>query len=178
MGRDLRMVPKGWEHPRYTVYDAPFSTLVGQYRPCHDSTLEEAQAKWDREREQWKQGVHRDQIEFADVVSKFGRTYVEWAGERPTGEYDTYRPAFESEPNHYQIYENVTEGTPVSPIFESREELIEHLVTVGTWYDGPYTMKAAQNIVNNGYNPTMRYQRDDGLEGPDGQQIEIYRRER
>ncbi len=34
-----------------------------------------------------------------------------------------YRPAFESEPTHYQLYETVTEGTPMSPVFETKEEL-------------------------------------------------------
>lgn len=38
----------------------------------------------------------------------------------------------ETEKTCYQIYENVTEGTPVSPIFDSKEEMEKWLISKGT----------------------------------------------
>jgi hypothetical protein len=33
----------------------------------------------------------------------------------------------------YQVYETITEGTPISPVFESRESLIAFLVREWVW---------------------------------------------
>ena len=39
MGREIRNVPEGWEHPRYSAADAPNPTTVGAYRPQFEQTL-------------------------------------------------------------------------------------------------------------------------------------------
>ena len=59
-----------------------------------------------------------------------GVLYEEWGDQRPNPQY--HRPAFQEEPTWYQVYENVTEGTPVTPSMPSLEDLEEHLVSSGT----------------------------------------------
>lgn len=46
MGREIRKVVPGWEHPRYTEEDAPRSDRVGDYRPLYDQDYESAANEW------------------------------------------------------------------------------------------------------------------------------------
>ncbi|MGE0830823.1 MAG: hypothetical protein AB7O04_15925, partial [Hyphomonadaceae bacterium] len=71
-----------------------------------------------------------------------------------------YRPWADDEATWFQIWETVSEGTPVTPPFETREELIEYLVEHGDFWDqkrgdGPYGRKAAEAIVSGAYAPSM-----------------------
>ncbi len=62
-----------------------------------------------------------DQDEF---VGLHDQTYEESLAEEDYGQKpEWFREAFTSEPTHYQLYETVTEGTPMSPVFETKEEL-------------------------------------------------------
>lgn len=65
-----------------------------------------------------------------------------------------YRPAWtDAERNGYQLYETVTEGTPLTPSFETPAQLINWLVTIG---DGRVvlTRPQAEAIVREGWVPT------------------------
>jgi hypothetical protein len=92
MGREVRRVPSGWEHPK----DAS-----GTYTPldCPPWTAEDA--------------------------------------------------------THFQLYETVTEGTPLSPVFATTAELVEHLVTHGDGWDRPVSRAAAEAFVRTGWVPSM-----------------------
>jgi hypothetical protein len=64
------------------------------------------------------------------------------------------------ERTHYQLYEEVTEGTPVTPHFETKGELIEWLVTHGEDYgdgttSGGWSRQAAEQIVNDEWAPSL-----------------------
>ena len=56
----------------------------------------------------------------------------------------------------WQVWENVSEGSPVSPVFATKEALIEHLTIFGTdRYSGrPLSQKAAENFVGQGWAPS------------------------
>jgi len=60
-----------------------------------------------------------------------------------------YRPSWDEESaTWYQMYETVSEGTPLTPPFESQDELIFHLVNHGCfWYKKPWSIEAATNFV-------------------------------
>lgn len=49
----------------------------------------------------------------------------------PPPDPDRHRPAFGAEATWYQVYETVTEGTPVTPPFETLAELVDWLVEKG-----------------------------------------------
>jgi len=77
--------------------------------PLYDQTYSEAFEEWEAER-----------LEF-EADPEPGYSFEEWHGSSPDPEY--YRPEWSEEPSHYQIYEDVTEGTPASPVFASLEEM-------------------------------------------------------
>jgi hypothetical protein len=49
----------------------------------------------------------------------------------------------------YQLYENVSEGSPVSPVFETREALSQWLFEQG------WSQQAAQFLLANGHGPSF-----------------------
>jgi hypothetical protein len=75
----------------------------------------------------------------------------------------------EEEKTHYQMYENVTEGTPISPVFETPEELATWLVESGA--DSGAGRRATYEqwlrVCKGGFAPTFIM-----TTGPDGCKIE------
>ena len=60
----------------------------------------------------------------------------------------------------FQVYETVSEGTPVSPPFATREELVEYLVKNGDFWaqyrgEGGYSRKAAEAFVKDEWAPSL-----------------------
>lgn len=50
------------------------------------------------------------------------------------------------------LYETISEGTPVTPVFATADELVEHLATVGQdWDQEPLRREAAEAIVRTGH---------------------------
>lgn len=123
MGREIRRVPPGWEHPRYTKDDAPRSNCVGEYRPLFDKDYETAATTWLNDCIAWSKGEHPNQKTYKSSADN--KYYWEWAGAPPESE--EYRPKFDAEPTWYQVYETVTEGTPTTPPFATVEELACYL---------------------------------------------------
>lgn len=152
MCREIRRVPPHWEHPRYTREDAPRPSLVGDYRPCHDQDYKTASLEWKEGFKQWEAGTHPE-------FGKWRATEF-WEYAYPPDKY-ACRPAFTEMPTWYQVYETVSEGTPVTPAFETQEKLYLHLVTVGDdWAvnrgTGPFSRDAANAFVfEGGYAPSM-----------------------
>lgn len=114
MGREVRRVPADWQHPK---------NEQGRFIPLFDGRDYESRAKeWDDESAKWTRG------EFPDYASEENRklSYEEWNGPRPKAE--DYMPNWpESERTHYMMYEDTSEGTPISPSFATPEELAHWL---------------------------------------------------
>lgn len=65
---------------------------------------------------------------------------------------DDYMPDFgNTEELGWCLYETVSEGTPITPVFETKEGLVDHLATVGTWWGEPWRREAAETLVAQGY---------------------------
>jgi hypothetical protein len=108
MGREVRKVPKDWNHPKKENSD--------RYQPMFDEDFESACIEWDQGYEKWKLEPKQENC-----------TYWEWAGGPPDREY--YRPKWTGEEmTHFMMYETTSEGTPISPAFETPEELAKWLV--------------------------------------------------
>ena len=113
MGREVRMVPKDWEHPKRES---------GDFIALHDSDFIACTDDWNKECARWNAG------EYPDYVSEDSKkmSYEEWAGGKP--EEEDYMPTFpEGTATHCMMYETTTEGTPISPAFESPEQLARWL---------------------------------------------------
>lgn len=156
MGREIRMVPPNWEHPRWTADDTSDRHRIGKIRPTYDQDYESAAKEWLAELAAFK-------------PTEYANYYWEWAGGPP--DETAYRPAFTEEPTWFQVYETVSEGTPVTPPFATQDELIDYLVNVGemagTQYARKFSRESATKFVKgSGYAPSMIV-----MHGPEGTTI-------
>ncbi|TIW20139.1 MAG: hypothetical protein E5V63_32185 [Mesorhizobium sp.] len=153
MGREVRMVPASWEHPKYTKEDAPGPYAVGRYRPMLGASFAEACRQWEEEDlPEWIEGerlwreegltksTYRGIRTIAQTVAdaeEYRRpenpTYEWWAGERPKKpQIEDYMPDWpDAERTHFMMYEDTSEGTPISPAFATPEELARWLADNG-----------------------------------------------
>lgn len=110
MGREVRRVPADWQHPR---------DESGYHIPLFDGYTKRVE-RWDREKAEWDAGTRPAYGE------GFAGTYEEWDGPRP--EQADYMPDWPAEERtHWQLYENTTEGTPLSPVMATPEDLARWL---------------------------------------------------
>jgi hypothetical protein len=73
-----------------------------------------------------------------------GYTYRDAAHEAAAEEWEpTDPPTGEG----WQVWETVSEGSPITPVFSSAADLIDHLVNVGAW-DKQWSREAAEAFVN------------------------------
>lgn len=132
MGREIRRVPKGWQHP---------TNREGYYQPLYDMEYEAAARQWFKDLQAFL-AEHPD----GKIRYETGEEYWfwDWHGNPPDQEY--YRPAWtDEERTCYQMYENVTEGTPISPVFETESEMRAWLIEQG------YSEKATDTFIKQGY---------------------------
>lgn len=144
MGREVRRVPANWEHPK---------NPYGEYQPMFDDSFQGAAKKWLEECTLWASGEHQDQADGRCADYKY---YWEWAGNPPDPEY--YMPEFAPEERtHYMMYEDTSEGTPISPAFATPEELARWLADNGASSFGSSTAsyEAWLNIAKGGWAPSM-----------------------
>lgn len=149
MGREVRMVPADWEHPKDST---------GHHVPLHGRDCEAAQREWDKGLALWCRGL-RDNYgggqeahgERADIYG-----WVQWTGGRPATE--DYMPAWPREMRtHLMMYEDTSEGTPISPAFATPEELARWLADNGASSFGDMTATYEQwlSVAHGGWAPSM-----------------------
>lgn len=154
MGRELRMVPADWEHPRNDA---------GRHIPLLDRSYSEDLVRWrDVELPEWLAGQRLWEDEYK-IVAYDGSvrsvydmmvdrhldcqyipdnpTYKWWAGDKPEAPKPSdYMPAWtEDQCTHYMMYEDTSEGTPISPAFSTAEELAWWLAATGASAFGAMT---------------------------------------
>ena len=121
MSRSARRVSPDWVHPR---------DRCGHYVPLRNG-LQYAQdlREWDQNAAKWKEGLRRrdGSTEWVPIDAEDrGKSYDEFE-ERPDP--SDYMPEWPPDKcTHWQMYESVTEGTPISPVCGSPEELANWLV--------------------------------------------------
>jgi len=111
MGREVRRVPKGWKHPMEN----------GKYKPLLGRSYSDEAA------------------DFLSMANKQGlQEAVDYYGRAP--DVNDYMPEWpESERTHLMMYEDTSEGTPISPAFETPEELARWLADNGASAFGSMT---------------------------------------
>ncbi len=147
MGREIRRVPKGWEHPK---------DERGHYRPLMDQSYEDAAQEWLRELADWEADKDGER---SRVVAEYGdekRYWWDWSDKPPDKEY--YRPAWPPESaTCYQVYETVSEGTPMSPVFETEDALLQWLLGQG------HSELSARAFIGFGWAPSLLIDTSRGL---------------
>lgn len=149
MGREVRMVPKDWQHPK----DQRFTGEQSRYLALYEgSWYADRLSDWEEESAKWARGEYPD---YVDDESK-NLTYEEWGGEKPDPA--DYMPNWpESERTHYMMYEDTSEGTPISPAFETPEELARWLADTGASSFGNSTATYEQwlKVCKGGWAPDL-----------------------
>jgi len=110
MGREIRKIPKGWEHPKEEdgVY-----TVLHEYED-HECNCNQCD-------------INDEDYYMPPVIGKHG----------------------------YALYENVSEGTPITPTFETKEELADYLVEEGDFLGNNWNRESAKKMTETGYAPSM-----------------------
>lgn len=155
MGREIRKVTPDWEHPMQDCQHSPWKGGCDEskrnngkcYRPLYDNDYETAC-------EQWYAGL-------ADFKpGKYARWYHEEGGPPDEESYRSQKWSAD-EATHFQVYETVSEGTPVTPHFATKAELIDYLVANGDFWDqmrggkGGWSRAAAERFVENEWAPSL-----------------------
>jgi hypothetical protein len=154
MSREVRMIPAGWEHPRFTVENAPFPAAIGKYIPLESGDVAAEIAEWDMKAAKWAEGLRFDfgNEKFIPIEEENRHlTYAEWAEDRPDPA--RYMPQWKPEEcNLFALYETTSEGTPKTPGFPTLESLADYLVANNITYFADYTCSWAEwmKILNDG----------------------------
>ncbi|MEY5098408.1 MAG: hypothetical protein RJA36_1127 [Pseudomonadota bacterium] len=122
MGREVRRVPTDWQHPKH--WTGGLRGPEERYKPLFPGErYQPAVDEWDDECAKWKAGWRPDHCDSAEHRAM---CYEQWAGQRPHR--DDYMPNWPAEQRtHLMMYEDTSEGTPISPAFETPEELARWL---------------------------------------------------
>lgn len=143
MGREVRRVPEGWEHPK---------DERGHYQSLIDESFGEVAREWKAGFAAWERGERPD---YCDGESK-KLEFWEWHGEPPDRKY--YRPEWvEADRTCFQLYETVSEGTPLSPVFPTQEALARWLAKNGDpWNPGRgFSYEGALRFVKAAWAPSL-----------------------
>jgi hypothetical protein len=131
MGREIRKVPPNWQPPKIERPNHRRGQMEERDQPMFDRAFAPAMREWIAEWEKWERGERPD---YCDDEASRSLPYWKWEGGPPDPEY--YRPDWKPEEmTWFQLYETVSEGTPVTPAFATREELVEYLVANGDYWD-------------------------------------------
>ncbi|KQP52978.1 hypothetical protein ASF34_00985 [Methylobacterium sp. Leaf106] len=103
------------------------------YVALHDQTYAEALAEWEADKARWDAG---ERPEYASEETTFEGYY----GKQPDPK--RYRPFSNEEATWFQLWETVSEGTPVSPPFATLEELAAYLAEWGDFWDQSRAVRA------------------------------------
>jgi hypothetical protein len=158
MSREVRRVPADWQHPKRSN---------GRYVPLLGGSYSAEVARWDHEAEQWEKGFRLDwstDNEFIPKTADHRGTYAEWSGPRPVE--SEYMPDWtDAERTHFQMYQTTSEGTPISPVMESPEELARWLVDnkASAFADIPATYEQWLATIKAGWAPSAAVVSDAGL---------------
>ena len=173
MGREIRRVIPEWEHPR---------NEKGRYIPLLDGSFAAQAAEWDESDAQWNTGLRpryyhgHPEMDLADAIRAHGYdsalrtewvppgemtdppinlTWEDYSGPRPVAA--DYRPDWpDADATWVELYETVSEGTPVSPAFASKPELRAWLLANGDdWSSAPPSADSLDLLMDNEWAPTF-----------------------
>ncbi len=121
--REVRRVPADWQHPKEWRWDHR-GNRVERYKPLFPGEDYQRRVdEWDEECAKWKAGWRPD---YCTTAEGRAMTYEQYSGQRPHR--DDYMPDWPAERRtHLMMYEDTSEGTPISPAFETPEELARWL---------------------------------------------------
>lgn len=144
MGRTIRKVPENWEHRKDNY---------GKYIPMHDRYYMDVFNEWLENHKKWEDGTHEDLVGGRTTKEQYP-FYALWSSNAPDPKYYQHRKYNESELTHIQLYEDTTEGTPISPVFRSDQfdELCQYAAdNCSTFGHQKTTKEAWKKMLSDGF---------------------------
>jgi hypothetical protein len=130
MGHKIRKVPPNWQHPKTEYPNHRLGRMEERFQPLYDKAFAPAMREWISGWEAWERGERPDYC----TEELRNLPYWELEGSPPDPKY--YRPDWKpEEATWFQVYETVSEGTPVTPPFATKQELADYLVEHGDFWD-------------------------------------------
>lgn len=146
------MVPPNWQHPKDDA---------GRHRPMHNKHIDRAMEEWLATFDRIRRG-ELDDIEtrcYGDKERHPEGALAAWLNDCNIPNPEYLRPYRDEEATWFQVYETVSEGTPVTPPFATKAELVDWLVekgeSHGTQYCRRHSREAAEAFVEDGWVPSM-----------------------
>jgi hypothetical protein len=136
MSREIRRVTPNWQHPK---------DERGHYKPLHDNDYETASQEWEREYAKFMACSSEGRLK------EYGCAHYWEYINAPDQELYRAEKWTPEEATAYQIYETVSDGTPVSPVFPDLDHLIQWLIDQG------YSENAANEFAKIGWAPSMTF---------------------
>lgn len=149
MGREVRRVPPNWKHPSRLNYGS--RGIEQRYIPLYPWPYLVAREDWLTQLDKWRSGTHKYQVEWG--CSGDAWDHIGMPPRREEHMPDWPRQVC----THYQMYENTSEGTPISPVMETPEELARWLADngVSSFVDMTATYEQWLPICKGGWAPSM-----------------------
>ena len=107
---------------------------------------------WLYEHHKWIAGTHEDLQNRPELKQEYP-FYAMWGGNPPDVEYYQKRKYLPEELTHIQLYQNTSEGTPISPVFKLSEfeKLCEYAAeNCTTFADFKATKEEWMQMLSNG----------------------------
>lgn len=118
------MVPPNWTHPMMDEYP-------NRKQPMYDQEFNQRLAEWLEDFDRIRSG------NMTDIEREcYPRGLADWMldeGQPPDPKY--FRPWADGDATWFQLWETVSEGTPVSPPFATKQELADYLAANGDEWD-------------------------------------------
>jgi hypothetical protein len=169
MGREVRRVPAGWQHPRQKCTHSPWaggcSEAKGSDGTCYKPLMDRFRqhlADWNERNAKWQEGLNQEYdysakpwiVKWVPKPADAPLAFTDWDGAQPSQ--DDYTPDWpEGERTHFQMYETVSEGTPVSPVMESPEALALWLAENGDGWGDSATYEQWLRVCRGGRAPSL-----------------------
>lgn len=185
MGREIRNVPSKWKHPqsiRRSLKGEEISYRPMYQRDFKEaySEWQKDLAEWYESNSLWHdKGLHKGYGGEVQTVEECVKSALErWEKDNVTqyhskelaliniqgASYEWYAGEPPSPPNPndympfgswYQLYETVSEGTPLSPPFKTKKQLVEWLSQNEDFWGHRWTPEQATAMVKQEYAPSM-----------------------
>ena len=143
MGREVRRVPVNWNHPKdkkgkFIPLKDDYIGALKYYRDDVDSFIKQMTKIIKKGSTKLYDNIFNDSEELYDYLTEDSLEPPDIKEFMPSGSW-------------YQLYENVSEGTPLSPTFEKPEELVDWLTNNKDYWGTQWTKEGAEHIVNSGF---------------------------
>jgi hypothetical protein len=147
VGREVRKVTADWQHPKEQIYDYRTGKIAMVYTPLLDNYAIQLED-------------FRAMIESDGLVEA-----LEYYGGGPVKHDYMLADVPDEERTHLMMYEDTTEGTPISPAFETAEELARWLADNNASANGGTgaSYEAWLEVCKGGWAPSLAWSPETGL---------------